>query len=93
MGFHWVLLVQMEPPISDWFRSLPYAIDSLANSVKVLGPPLLKNYVLLITSVQFQQATMGSLLKHYREKTQRQRSIIEHFKKERAELIALRRCE
>ena len=30
---------QMEPPISDWFRSLPYAIDSLANSVKVLGPP------------------------------------------------------
>ena len=30
-------LVQMEPPISDWFRSLPYAIDSLANSVKVFG--------------------------------------------------------
>jgi len=27
----------MEPPINDWFRSLPYAIDSLANSVKVLG--------------------------------------------------------
>lgn len=41
---------------------------------------------------QFQQATMGSLLKYYREKIHKQRSIIEQFKKERAELIALRRC-
>jgi len=64
----------MEPPISDWFRSLPYAIDSLANSVK------------------FQQATMGSLLKYYREKIYKQRSIIEQLKQERAELTALRRC-
>ncbi|KAF9646385.1 hypothetical protein BDM02DRAFT_3026715 [Thelephora ganbajun] len=63
---------EMEPPISDWFRSLPYAIDSLANSVK------------------FQQATTGSLLKYYREKIHKQRSIIEQFKKERAELISLR---
>ena len=82
----------MEPPISDWFRSLPYAIDSLANSVKVLGPPSLKKPTLLIELVQFQQATMGSLLKYYREKLHKQRSVIEHFKKERAELIALRRC-
>ena len=81
----------MEPPISDWFRSLPYAIDSLANSVKVLGSLPLK-FVLLIMSIQFQQATMGSLLKYYREKIYRQRSVIEQFKKERAELIALRRC-
>ena len=81
----------MEPPISDWFRSLPYAIDSLANSVKVAGLPLPKELMLLIVFVQFQQATMGSLLKHYREKIYRQRSIIEQFKKERAELITLRR--
>ncbi|KAF9791225.1 hypothetical protein BJ322DRAFT_1203138 [Thelephora terrestris] len=64
---------EMEPPVSDWFRSLPYAIDSLANSVK------------------FQQATMGSLLKYYREKIYKQRSTIEQLKKERAELVSLRR--
>jgi len=82
----------MEPPISDWFRSLPYAIDSLANSVKVLVPSPLNKFTLFIMRVQFQQATMGSLLKYYREKIQRQRSVIENFKKERVELIALRRC-
>ena len=81
----------MEPPISDWFRSLPYAIDSLANSIKVLGLPSLKKLVLLIMFVQFQQATMGSLIKYYREKIHKQRSIIEQCKKERAELISLRR--
>ena len=46
---------------------------------------------LLTVLVQFQQATMGSLLKYYREKIHKQRSVIEHFKKERAELTALRR--
>lgn len=35
---------------------------------------------------------MGSLLKYYRGKIHKQRSVIEQFKKERAELIALRRC-
>lgn len=80
----------MEPPISDWFRPLPYAIDSIANSVKVLGLPSLKS-ILLIVFLQFQQATMGSLIKYYREKIHKQRSIIEQCKKERAELIALRR--
>lgn len=84
--------MQLEPPISDWFRSLPYAIDSLANSVKVLDLPSLGELVLLTRPVQFQQATMGSLLKYYREKLHKQRSIIEHFKKERAELVALRGC-
>ena len=82
----------MEPPISDWFRSLPYAIDSLANSVKVLGLPSLKKSMLFTVSVQFQQATMGALIKYYREKIHKQRSIIEQCKKERAELVALRRC-
>ena len=82
----------MEPPISDWFRSLPYAIDSIANSVKVLRLPWLKSTLLIVFS-QFQQATMGSLIKYYREKIHKQRSIIEQCKKERAELIALRRCE
>ena len=82
----------MEPPISDWFRSLPYAIDSLANSIKVRGLPSLNKFILPILFGQFQQATMGSLLKYYREKIHKQRTIIEQFKKERAELIALRRC-
>lgn len=35
---------------------------------------------------------MGSLLKYYREKIQKQRSVIEQLKKNRAELTALRRC-
>ena len=35
---------------------------------------------------------MGSLLKHYREKIHKQRSIIEQLKKEQAELTALRGC-
>ena len=56
------------------------------------GLTLTESLTLLIVPVQFQQATMGSLLKYYREKIHRQRSIIEQFKKERAELIALRRC-
>jgi hypothetical protein len=44
------------------------------------------------TVSKFQQATMGSLLKYYREKIYKQRSIIDQLKKERAELVALRRC-
>ena len=83
--------VQMEPPISDWFRSLPYAIDSLANSVKV-GLIVVKKRTCYSLVLQFQQATMGSLLKYYREKINKQRSIIEQLKKDRAELTVLRRC-
>jgi len=52
----------------------------------------LRKPMLLIAVVQFQQATMGSLIKYYQEKIRKQRSIIEQCKKERAELIALRRC-
>lgn len=52
----------------------------------------MKGLTSLIAFFQFQQATMGSLLKYYREKIYKQRSIIEQFKKERAELVALRRC-
>lgn len=29
-----LLKAQMDPPMSDWFRSLPHAIDSIANAVK-----------------------------------------------------------
>jgi hypothetical protein len=27
--------MQLEPPMSDWFRSLPYSLDSIASAVKV----------------------------------------------------------
>lgn len=38
-GDHGIELIplqrNMDPPMSDWFRSLPHAIDSIANAVKV----------------------------------------------------------
>jgi hypothetical protein len=49
----------MEPPISDWFRSLPYAIDSLANSVKVLGSPSSKKLVLFTVLFSFSRQQWG----------------------------------
>lgn len=28
-------IYKMDPPMSDWFRTLPHAIDGIANTVKV----------------------------------------------------------
>ncbi|KAN0077069.1 hypothetical protein V8E55_010924 [Tylopilus felleus] len=58
----------IDPPMSDWFRSLPHAIDSMANAVK------------------FQQESLATLVRHYRNQCLQLASTCDRLRNERRAL-------
>jgi hypothetical protein len=76
--------IEMDPPMSDWFRSIPYAYDSMANTVKVKRS-MHVCYWLTNCCKQFQQETMASLIRYYKRKCVDSRELIIRLKAEAAE--------
>lgn len=75
----------MDAPMSDWFRSIPHALDTVAYAAKV--------YTIFNARRrdasdwdQFQQETMAFQIRYYKAKQQQQRGIIDRLKRETAEL-------
>jgi hypothetical protein len=76
--------------MSNWFCSVPHAIDTLSYSIKaggfiVLCCPMPEDF-------QFQQDMLTSLIRFLREKIAQQRDVLLRVKHEREELKSLRKC-
>ncbi|KAI0256950.1 hypothetical protein BJV78DRAFT_1117120 [Lactifluus subvellereus] len=68
---------ELDPPMSDWFCSIPHAMDTISYSIKAY--------------FQFQQDMLASLIRFLREKIAQQRDALLRVKQEREELKALRK--
>lgn len=80
----------MEPPLSNWFRSLPHAIDDIAQTAKVCLIRTLQSIGTDFNWFQFQQESMASLLAFYKSKLHKQRNLIERLKTDAMEAKTLR---
>ena len=83
-------IVKLDPPMSNWFSSVPHAMDTLSYSVKA-GISTTFRYS-LTENFQFQQDMLTSLIRFLRGKIVQQRDALLRSKQEREELKNLRKC-
>jgi hypothetical protein len=71
--------------MSDWFRSVPHALDAIAYAAKVyLCCTCL--VIDLMSRIQFQQQSMASQIQHYKARHQQQRGYIDKLRREIVDL-------
>ncbi len=78
----------MEAPMSEWFQSLPRALDAVAFAAKVQKNDLFVSQLRdeLSIYLQFQQDSLASQLRYYRSRHQQFRQVIDRLKREVSEL-------
>ena len=81
---------KLEPPMSDWFSSIPHAMDIISYSVRVRGSFIHDQF--RAKTFQFQQDMQASLIRFLRERVAEQRDVLLRVKHEREELKNLRKC-
>lgn len=57
--------------MSDWFRSVPFSFDGAANAAKVCTSSGRSPLINCNMCQQFQQETMASLIRYYKEKSRK----------------------
>lgn len=72
--------------MSDWFRSVPHFVDAAANAAKVPKSSAFPACINLRWS-QFQQETMSSLIRYYKERNMK---FMDRLRSEAAERKALK---
>ncbi|KAG6851238.1 hypothetical protein H0H93_011674 [Arthromyces matolae] len=77
----------MDRPMSDWFQSVPIALDSIANAAKVYQTLYWLFY--LRGNYQFQHETMAAQIRQHRARYQQQRALVERLKHDISELKTL----
>jgi len=83
------MLRKLDPPMSNWFCSVPHAMDTISYSIKARKSIV---HCCLMTEVyQFQQDMLISLIRFLREKTAQQRDVLLRNKQELEELKRLRK--
>jgi hypothetical protein len=76
--------------MSDWFCSIPRAIDVISYSVRVRKYFIHDQFRAKV--VQFQQDMQASLIRFLRERIAEQRDVLLRVRNEREELKDLRKC-
>jgi hypothetical protein len=76
--------------MSDWFCSVPHAIDTISYSMKARESIFLCCF--MAEGFQFQQDMLTSLIRFLRKKIAQQRDVILRVKHESEELKSLRKC-
>jgi len=76
--------------MSNWFCSVPHAFDGIAAATKVFSF-LTFTTLRSITWFQFQQESMASLIRFYKQKCNERGALINRLKGEAAENKALKR--
>ena len=76
--------------MSDWFCSIPRAIDIISYSIRVRNSFIHVQF--WTKTFQFQQDMQASLIRFLREKIAEQRDVLLRVKHEREELKNLRKC-
>ncbi|KAF8447713.1 hypothetical protein L210DRAFT_3527018 [Boletus edulis BED1] len=72
--------------MSDWFRFLPHAIDSVANAVKVRPTNHLYTPAHHFCRIQFQQESLAALVRHYRNQCLQLSATCDRLRHERRSL-------
>jgi len=80
--------------MSEWFQSIPQALDSVAYAAKVhdgsfLSGMYLKGhgtFISALLSLQFQLDVMASQIRYYQSKYQQLRQFVERLKRDLTEL-------
>jgi hypothetical protein len=83
------ILPKLDPPMSNWFCSVPHAMDTISYSIKARGS--IVHYCLMTDVYQFQQDMLISLIRFLREKAAQQRDVLLRNKQELEELKRLRK--
>lgn len=83
------MLRKLDPPMSNWFCSVPHAMDTISYSIKARES--IVHYCLMTEVYQFQQDMLISLIRFLREKTAQQRDVLLRNKQELEELKRLRK--
>lgn len=78
------MLQKLDPPMSDWFCSVPHAIDTISYSMKACESIFLCCFMADV--FQFQQDMLTSLIRFLRKKTAQQRDVLHRVKHESEEL-------
>ena len=81
---------KLDPPMSNWFSSVPHAMDTLSYSIKAGISTVL--HCRIADDFQFQQDMLTSLIRFLRGKIVQQRDALLRSKQEREELKNLRKC-
>lgn len=76
--------------MSNWFSSVPHAMDTLSYSIKAGISTAFR--CSLTENLQFQQDMLTSLIRFLRGKIVQQRDALLRSKQEREELKNLRKC-
>ena len=83
------MIQKLDPPMSDWFCSVPHAIDTISYSMKARESIV---FCCFMTEVfQFQQEMLTSLIRFLRKKVAQQSDVLLRVKHEREELKSLRK--
>ena len=83
-------ITKLDPPMSNWFSSVPHAMDTLSYSIKAgIATVFLCS---MAEDFQFQQDMLTSLIRFLRVKIAQQRDALLRSKQEREELKNLRKC-
>lgn len=82
-----VYCIQLDAPMSEWFRSIPSALDAVAYAAKVWNAVGCMN--LHLKSFEFQQEVMARQIRFYRSRHQQIRTVMEKLRSENSELKRL----
>ena len=83
------ILQKLDPPMSNWFCSVPHAMDTISYSIKARQS--IFRCCLVAEVYQFQQDMLISLIRYLREKAAQQRDVLLRNKQEIEELKRLRK--
>ena len=83
------ILQKLDPPMSNWFCSVPHAMDTISYSIKARQS--IFRCCLMTEVYQFQQDMLISLIRYLREKAAQQRDVLLRNKQEIEELKRLRK--
>jgi hypothetical protein len=83
------MLRKLDPPMSNWFCSVPHAMDTISYSIKARES--VAHSCLMTEVYQFQQDMLISVIRFLREKAVQQRDVILRNKQELEELKCLRK--
>lgn len=76
--------------MSEWFRSIPSALENVAYAAKVRGDEIPKDEIDTDPLTQFQHDAMASQLRYHSSRHQQLRQMLEKLKREMFELKRLR---
>ena len=81
---------KLDPPMSNWFSSVPHAMDTISYSIK--ARECIVHCCIMTEVYQFQQDMLISLIRCLREKAAQQRDALLRNKQELEELKRLKKC-